>query len=483
MSPKLPSEQDDNSLAGRAPQRAAPSPRGAQPGDAPASPTSGQDSPPDLNREEGKDGSRETLGPDGFLASENQSAQQSESPAGLITNRPPSKTNTGGEDWFEVSLYIRHRNFHKLAAQLDAARKAAENNDHGGDVVKFGGMTFLVRPCGANAGDGKKFVHFRWQLQCENGLIIQLMRREHPHQTMPNGNVRATSLLLMQIGAKAVWQLAKKLLRAMGCIIERNKLSRVDPCVDMPEMSIQTLCAAHSAGHRVTRARASEAYHSEDHIVCTDSSEHSFGRKPTGFVVGKSPLKVRVYDKFRESNHVLEKITAVVSYRWGYWTTKAVRVEFSIRRERLKKFGVDTVEHWFAKRAAICEELCTKCFRLTNGPVDPDHADRSETLPEWLLVQAAFAEWTGKPDYINLKPLPVQNVPAMNLLLQIIGLGKSYLAKTGSKIDSNEMFIDEVMRDVLTLIELEDMPAEVWRRVVELGLAPTDLKQLEDDDL
>jgi hypothetical protein len=217
--------------------------------------------------------------------------------------------------------------------------------------------------------------------------------------------------------------------------------------------------------------------------VCTDSSEHSFGRKPTGFVVGKSPLKVRVYDKFRESNHVLEKISAVVSYRWGYWTTKAVRVEFSIRRERLKKFGVDTVEHWFAKRAAICEELCTKCFRLTNGPVDPNHADRSETLPEWLLAQAAFAEWTGKPDYINLKPLPVQNVPAMNLLLQIVGLGKSYLAKTGSKIDSNEMFIDEVMRAVLTLIELEDMPAEVWRRVVELGLAPTDLKQLGNDDL
>jgi len=96
-----------------------------------------------------------------------------------------------------------------------------------------------------------------------------------------------------------------------------------------------------SVRHCVTRARASAAYECEDYIVCTDSSEHSFGRKPTGFVVEKSPLKVRVYDKSRESNHVLEKITAVVSYRWGYWTNKAVRVEFSIGRERLKKFGVD----------------------------------------------------------------------------------------------------------------------------------------------
>jgi hypothetical protein len=466
------SSGSEDPSAGRASDRPAPRPAEAQPA-ADAS----------RHREEGKKGSRGNLGPDVSPVPENQPAQQSDSPDGLITNRPPSKTNTGGEDWFEVSLYIKHRNFHKLSALLDAARKAAENNDRTGDLVRFGGMNFLVRPCGANAGDGKKFVHFRWQLQCENGLIIQLMRREHPHQTMPNGNVRATSLLLMQIGAKAVWQLAKKLLRAMGCVIERNKLSRVDPCVDMPEMSIQTLCAAHSAGHRVTRARASAAYESEDHIVCTDSSEHSFGRKPTGFVVGKSPLKVRVYDKFRESNHVLEKITAVVSYRWGYWTTKAVRVEFSIARERLKKFGVDTVEHWFTKRAEICEQLCTKCFRLTNGPVDPDHADRSETLPEWLLVQAAFAEWAGKPDYINLVPLPVQSVPAMNLLQQIVGLCKSYFAKTGCKIDSNEKFIEEAMRAVQVLIELEDMPAEVWRRIVELGLAPTDLKQLEDDDL
>jgi hypothetical protein len=110
---------------GRASDRPAPRPAEAQPAaDA-------------RYREEGKEGSRETLGPDGFLVQENQSAQQSESSAGLITNRPPSKTNTGGEDWFENSVYIRHRNFHRLAAQLDAARKAAENNDHGGDVVKF----------------------------------------------------------------------------------------------------------------------------------------------------------------------------------------------------------------------------------------------------------------------------------------------------------------------------------------------------------
>lgn len=296
---------------------------------------------------------------------------------------------------------------------------------------------------------------------------------------MPNGNVRATSVLLTQIGAKAVWRLALKLLGAMGCVVERNKLSRVDPCVDLPELSIATFCAAHAAGHRVSRARASAGYACEDQVVCTDSSEHSFGRKPTGFVVGKSPLKLRVYDKFRESNHVLEKITVVVSYRWGYWTTKAVRVEFSIGRERLKEFGVDTVEHWFAKRATICETLCVKWFRLTNGPVDPDHADRCEMLPEWRLVQGAFAEWTGKPEYVQLEPLPIQNTPALDLLRQIVGLLKSYFAKTGNEIDSNEMFVEEASLALWSFVELEDMAAEVWRRVLQLGLVPPRYAQLE----
>ena len=37
----------------------------------------------------------------------------------------------------------------------------------------------------------------------------------------------------------------------------------------------------------------------------------------------------------------------------------------------------------------------------------------------------------------------------MNLLQQIVGLLKSYFAKTGSKIDSNEMFVEEAIGAVL----------------------------------
>ena len=402
----------------RASPRAVPSPGDAQPeGDVP---------PPneERHREEGKEGSRGTLGPDGSPVQEIQSAQQSASPCppdSYVTNRPPEKTNAGGEDWFEVSLYLSYRNFDAIAETLEVTRKAAEDGDEGNDIVTFGGVKFLVEPAGAPAGEGKKRIYYRWQLRCENGLLIQLMNREHPHRTMPNGSIRATSLLLMELGAERVWRLAKELLRAIGCLLERNKLSRVDACVDMPEMSIESLCTPYAAGHYVTRAKGTKAYHSEDHVVDTDSCIYSYGRTPTGFIVGRDSLKVRVYDKFREANRVLEKIKAVVSYRWGYFTIVASRVEFQLRRDAIKDFGVDTVDDWFAKRADICAYLCANWFRLTSGPVDRNHSDRSETLPEWTAVQKAFATWTGEPEYIELVPLATGEYLPSKLVQQAIG--------------------------------------------------------------
>jgi len=376
---------------------------------------------------------------------------------------------------------VRHSDFDALSTELDAARKAAEDGREGEDVVTFNGVRFLVRPSGAGAGKGQKRIYYRWQLQSENGLLIQLMNREHPHRTMPNASVRATSVLLMQFGADRVWQEAQSLVEAMGCTIERNKLSRVDACVDLPEMSINALCTPYVAGHCVTRARAHSVFEHEDHIVSVESAVHSFGREMSGFVVGQDELKLRVYDKVREANLVPEKIAAVVLCRWGYWTSTATRVEFQIRRKPLKDFGVDTVADWFAKRAEICDYLCTQWFRLTSGPVDRDHADRAETLAEWLLVQQAFAAWAGKPDYICLESLVTEECQPTNLLQQALGLLVSYFARTGTKIASNKAFLEVADQKLSKQIGPRNLAAEVKRRALELGLLPTNFKEFETD--
>jgi hypothetical protein len=337
----------------------------------------------------------------------------------------------------------------------------------------------LVRPSGASAGTAHKRVYFRWQLQSENGILIQLMNRPHPHRTMPNGNLRITSLLLMQFGAEYLWRYSLSLLEAMGCEVVRNKLSRVDPCVDIPEMKITALTDPFAAGHSVTRARAKSTYDYEDHIVASSSAVYSSGRTPTGFVVGQDHLKLRVYDKCRESNLVPEKIAAVVAYRWGYWTPYASRVEFQVRREMLKDLGIDTVDDWFAKRAAVCEYLCTDWFRLTNGPVDRNHAGRSETLPLWLFVQQAFAAWTGKAYSVDLEPLMPEEFLPINLIQQAIGLLVSYFARTGRRPNSNAEFLDAAVTKVTQIMAARDLPAEIQRKALVLGLLPTPFKEFE----
>jgi hypothetical protein len=216
-------------------------------------------------------------------------------------------------------------------------------------------------------------------------------------------------------------------------------------------------------------------------MVESCSAVHSFGRVPTGFVVGQGDLKVRVYDKFHEANRVVEKIAAVVQYRWGYFTATATRVEFQVRRETLKEFGIDTVDDWFSKRGAVCEYLCHDWFRLTNAPVDRNHADRSETLPEWLTVQQAFASWTGKPDCVNLEPLATEEFLPITLVQQAIGLLVSYYARTGRRPNSNPEFLEEAVKKITHVIAARDIGAEIRRKALVLGLVPTAFKEFEND--
>lgn len=233
-------------------------------------------------------------------------------------------------------------------------------------------------------------------------------------------------------------------------------------------------------GHYVTRARAGRVYESEPQVVDCDSSVHSFGRTATGFVVGQGGLKLRVYDKLLEAHKDLQKVTAVIQSRWGYFPFQGDSRR-CIRRERLKEFNADTVEDWFEKRADICEYLCTSWFRLTNGPVDRNHADRCETLAEWLSVTRAFAVWTGEPSYAAFVPLAKHKYHSSHLIQQIVGLLISYFARTGNHIDSNEMFVDEAIDVLNESIDAHDMPARIWRRVLELGLNHTVFEELENE--
>jgi hypothetical protein len=194
-------------------------------------------------------------------------------------------------------------------------------------------------------------------------------------------------------------------------------------------------------------------------------------RETTSFNVGRGEVRLRIYEKVKQCKHDLEKLALLVERRWGAFPFEAIRAEYQLRRGKLKKFGVDNLTDWMAKRAAIVRYLCHDWFRLTDGAVDRKHPDRTPILPEWRDIQQAFGSWVGDGPFPELTPIPAQAMPPDHYTKTIVGSLVSLFAKTGVDIDSNDTFWNEGMYRILDEIEKRDMAVEVRRRALELGVA------------
>jgi hypothetical protein len=426
--------------AGRAPERAIPSPRGAL-----------------------------AEGTAAYAGKEVDPGQSGK--GGLLTSRPPSNPiSYGGEDWLTLSLYLRHNRFSRLVELLDAKRERAENRESGGDELTIADQRFLMLPFGAKAGS-KGMGYFRWQMHCASGYLLLLMKREDSKGNLPNAKLVASSLVLMRLGVENVVEQAFAALKELGAEVIQAKVSRVDVCCDLPGRSILPLKVSFDCGQYVSRAQAGSEHGYKVEVIDSDYSVYWLKNEPTSFNLGRGAVRLRVYDKVRECIHNIEKLGALISHRWGMFPGQAVRAEFQLRRKKLVQLGVDSFADWIEKRSAICKYLTHEWFRLTADTVDRKHPDRTPILPEWQEVQAAFATWTGIGPPVELGPIASREMPPDHYLRSIIGSFVSLFARTGVDIDTNETYWNESLYRILDEIEHRDMAKEVARRVLELGVA------------
>ena len=461
--------------SGRAPQRPAERPRGAQ--------ADGDLALPPSNREEvvGRGSGGTAGGPPGKgvepakrLVSCNPSDDDpaaSFDPAeiergGDPSNTPPRKTMTGGEDWLSLSLYLNFEEevFRDLAEKLDAAQRAASEDRQPYDEVDFGESKFIVKPRGVKQGSAGKGSWMRWRMEGMGGLKILLMNRAEVHQSMPNGMAVIPSRLLMSVGTTRALEIVDDVIFSMGGDLRERKVSRVDACVDLPGVHVSEFVDPYRKGWLVTRASSRAEYD-----VGLRQGAYYVGTRPTGFMVGKSPLSLRVYDKLQEVSKDAEKLALLRDRRWGGQPEAATRVEYEIGRERLKSFGVDTVEDWLEKRGSICQVLTREWFRLTAGEVDRKHADRTPILPLWEFVGQQFADWTDFQGYVDLTPLQQLDVDNSRLANSALGFLIGYMARSGKVILDNGMFERECLAALRDSIGFRDMAEAVRRRALEGG--------------
>jgi len=256
------------------------------------------------------------------------SAGRAPAAAGVqLSNTPPSSSKLdeidswiGAEDWLEWSLYIEWQEWEKLNKRLKKAKEYAAMEGAPPELTQilFMGGRAAVGPSGVREGKAG----FAYKLSYDE-ITVLIAEREEPHKTFPSVMVRIPGAACLYPGANDCYEKATRMIKALGGTVVRNRLSRVDICLDMPGVSLQEFYKPFSEDRYICRSRNDCAYKPQK------------GDGGITLYFGKPPLQCRIYDKLKEVEKKDNPHTKLCMrfYRWGGMPETATRVEFELRRE------------------------------------------------------------------------------------------------------------------------------------------------------
>lgn len=195
-----------------------------------------------------------------------------------------------------------------------------------------------------------------------------------PDEYRPNVFASIRSELLHGSGVgKAVDRLTR-LIEFYGGTIHGWKVSRADVFTDI--LVDEKLWTREMQDLLVTRARY--------------ISSHTSGTRFTGFSIGKGKISARIYDKLQE---IIDKSKKFWMYKvWNLHAvpegSRIIRVEFQLRREKLKDLDIDSVSDLKIKAANLWGYCTQDWLTMKDEPEKQHH--RRKIVPWWLCVQNGF---------------------------------------------------------------------------------------------
>lgn len=393
------------------------------------------------------------------------------------SNTPPQSLQTsqgrltGGEDWFEVMVYLAWDEdaLAAVAEHLDAMKESVSDGSSDGWTSTLPGSRGLwkVEPHGCRLGEKGKGPILRWCLS-RDGIVFGLTHRLNPHETLPSGFVRMTGDFLIANGdARTAWLEVVEWFKEIGARVTLAKVSRVDMCVDLPGVHVEEFVKPYLAEMYTTRCKVSACHSERDEREGPEMVAETLykrGRSYTGFSLGGA-TRLRVYDKIEEC-----KDMAVLAWlsqrRWGgSIPDAATRVEFQLRRsflmcEKLKPSAdgtiarpvIDTVEDYFTHRAELAKYLTTQWCVFKDGSFDPAHPERSTCSQLWQRVQEDFAAWAGDTRLRRYDPPTREDVPLEDLVRQAVGCFESAIARSGEYIEDPDQFFWSILPHIESAI-------------------------------
>jgi hypothetical protein len=357
----------------------------------------------------------------------------------------------GGLDTLEVRINgcWEPRKWETIRPQLEAAQTRAETE--GPQSIQLAeGDVITVSQHSIRRGDG----YYKWKISYEN---CNILIKDQPtyNERYPNVIIEIGSIVLMDHGHHEAWNMMLSMLGMVGFRISETHVSRVDLCVDLPNVSVSEFVTPFINDWCLKRARKWHVH-----------GEGKF-KDTTGFSVG-TDIHLRVYDKLTEVKDDLYKLGVMIARRWGGKKPEtATRVEFQIRREPLKnQFHVDSVDDLFKRLPDMAAWLTSQWFRLTQGEPDRDNRNesRATTSSLWEHVCDLFTYWAGNMQ-ILLAPRKRGKPNTERLAKQAIGCITSIMAVTGKCAST----INDLMLDVAGELNHAVMKSSKLLETVILG--------------
>ncbi|MBA4030439.1 MAG: hypothetical protein C0478_06050 [Planctomyces sp.] len=323
-----------------------------------------------------------------------------------------------------------------LSEILDDAKEEAKGTP--GAPVADG--TFLVLP-------GGKQPCYRWHLQWPE-FHLYLGRSAEPHGNTPNGYVSLNAKTLWSLGVPGAVALVTNWIERLEGKVLSAKPSRCDLAADfrLPAGLSLPFLLAHRVPQHVTHS----------HIMTGESLETFYhGAK-------KTPVQLRIYDKAKE---VLQGGTKLWFYDlWNVEPEACVwRIEFQIRRERLKEFSIHTVEDLVEKSGGLWRYLTEDWFSLRAQ--DDSNTSRRTVLPWWQVVQAC-AEQFG-PSMKLTRTLDSASADSAWYVNHIAGCTVGFAAR--EQLKSLDEALPVLVERVRAYFERNDFRRKLTVKSIQLG--------------
>jgi hypothetical protein len=348
-----------------------------------------------------------------------------------------------GVDTVECAYYLRagpecKLDFAELRERREVMRQSKQPD---AGVIELGGTEFLLSPNGTASGYPFRISNQLWSLQ-------------FGEFNDPSFFVTFRSFALWTRGAKQMHAQFMEWARSLGFLVIRPEgLSRCDfafdfhlPSIDFDENSFVT--------------------------AAEKDSQHRKHRQVQTFTFGRDEIVLRVYNKSAEIEEASNKY-----WFWTFWDGQQQdvwRVEWQVRKDVLKRFGLRTFEDLFGGYGDLLRYLVREHTTL-RVPTEDSNRSRWPLHPFWQLLSEEIDALPAQGVYREVNPRELLEQTLLRMAISMEGYLKKVAAieclREGRPMLSQRQAIDRFVPLLEKVHNQLTWRGDVQRRIDQLRLS------------